>query len=224
MSEQQFSQGAQGATAEQVKAMVEQKVRAAVEEGSRRVRPELAEAQGVWNLYAYGPIQVPAAGGPLLPSRIIKVGETFQIVTVVWFNNLPAGGFANPCAMITNLGCHIILDYCTGDLCKWAQAPAAYRPASVTIPLVPNQCWYVDVQTFTAAAGTEGLYEMNIMGHVTGCAPGAKPPLAGFVTAVRNLDADTFYPPAAPPGVPQPPAGQGAGWQYDTPIRFQIYS
>lgn len=217
MSEQQFSQGAQGATIEQITALVEQRVRAAIEEGSRRVSPEAAEALGVWNLYAYGPIQAPAPGGPLLPHRIIKVGETFYIATVVWFNSLPAGGFANPCSMITNLGCEIVLDYCAGDLCRWAQAPAAYRPASVRIPLVPDQCWYVDVQRFTAAPGTEGLYEMNIMGRVTGCAPGAKPPLAGFVTAVYNLDADTFYPAGGPPGSP-------AGWRYDTPIRFQIYS
>lgn len=218
MSEQQFSQGKQSASAEQATALIEQKVQAAIAQGAQRVQPEIAEPQGWWNLFAYGPYQVIGAGGPLRPHKIIKVGESFFVTTVVWFSATgitPEG--ISPCQMITNLGCEVVIDYCTGDICNWKKAPDQYSPKGIKRPLIPDVCYYVETQKFTADPGTEGLYEMNIIGRVTGCRPGAKPPLAGFVTAVYDFDADVFYP---KPG----PGGKGPGWEYDTPIRFQIYS
>ena len=218
MSEQKFSQGAQGATVEQVNALIEQKVRAAVEEGSRRIAAELAEPAGWWNLYAYGPFQAMGPGGPLRPHKIIKAGETFFVSTVIWFSPIgvtPEG--VSPCQLITNLGCDVIIDYCTGDICNWTKAPDQYSPRGIKMSLRPDQCWYIDTRRFVATAGTESLYEMNIMGRVTGCVPGARPPIAGFVTAVYDFDADVFYPRGGP-------AGQPPRWEYDIPIRFQIYS
>ncbi len=240
--EQTYSRSMAG---QDVQAIVEARVRAAIDEGAKRPRLQIAEPQGWWNIWAMGPVQAPAAGGPLLPHKVIKENETFQVATVVWFSPvIPPGALQSPCNLITNLGCQVLLEYCTNDMCRLARAPQ-FMPTTqpIKINLIPNQCWYVDVQTFTAPVGSAScIYEMNICARCTGCQPGAAPQLAGFATEVYDFDADTFYPappgapafppaippaPAPPPGGPPPggaaPFGTGPVWRSNMPIRFQVY-
>jgi len=200
-------------TAEQVKAIIENRVETALKEGA--ARQEIAEPEGWWNLWALGPIQFPAVGGPLLPHKVIKTGEDFYVATLLWLNpNFILPGGVTACQLISNLACDFVLDYCTGDLCSW-NASQQYSRSGRNVRMVPDRCWYIDVQKFEATV--KGCFQMNICGKITGCEDtGGAPPLAGMVTAVFDFDADLFYPPPGPPGVPR-------RWEYDIPIRFQVY-
>jgi len=218
MTENTFSQGS-GNDAELAAASIESMVQAAIAKGRAKqqseVGVELAEPEGWWNLWAFGPFQITAPGGPLRPNKIVKVGESFYVATVLWLSDvvLTPGG-PTVCDLISNLACDFELEYCTNDLCDFRKAARFSR--SVTHPLVPDQCYYINVQRFTAVAGDEScIYEMNICGRITGCR-GGRPPLAGYASAVYDFDADLFYPAGGPTGRP-------AGWRYDVPIRFMIY-
>ena len=57
MAVMQVSKGP-GATGQDVKALVEARVQAAIDEGSKRVSAEIAEPQDWWNIWAMGPFQV----------------------------------------------------------------------------------------------------------------------------------------------------------------------
>jgi hypothetical protein len=229
MADMTFSQSSD-TTVEDAKAAVDARVKAAIDEGSRRSllpeaerpRAEIAEPQGWWNVWAFGPFQFTVPGGPLLPNKIVKINETFSVAVVVWFSPivLTPGG-PSICNLITNLGCRIQLNYCTADLCR-VTAATQFNRDNILIDLVPGQCFYTDVQTFRAAPGTEScVYEMNICARITGCSPTAAPQLAGFASAVFDFDPDLFYPPRAPFGTPFP--GRPAGWRFGEGIRFMIY-
>lgn len=242
MADMTFSQSS-GTTVETAKAAVEARVKAAIDEGSRRrflpqaererLRPEIAEPEGWWNVWALGPFQVTAPGGPLLPNKIVRINETFSVAVVVWFSDsiLPNG--PSICNLITSLGSGIRLDYCTADLCRVAAATQFSRN-NILINLVPGQCFYTDVQTFTATAGTEScVYEMNICAKILGCPPNyAATQLAGFASAVFDFDPDLFYPPTVPTPTPYPTPtptptplpGRTPGWRFGEGIRFMIYS
>jgi hypothetical protein len=229
MAEMEVSKGT-GTTALDVKAMVEARVKAAIEEGA--TRPEIAEPEGWWNLWALGPFQVTGVGGPLLPHKVIREGETFYVATVIWLSPtfiLPAGPGISVCQFISSLACYFEIDYCTNDMCALQSEPL-FSPQDIKIDTVADQCFYVDVQQFTAEPGTEScIYEMNICARMLGC-EGALVPLAGFVTEVYDFDVDLFYPPVAPPPpapfpspVPSAPPGAAPGWRFNQPLRFQIY-
>ena len=220
MTENTYSQGS-GGEIELVVAAIESKVQAALAEGRAKqqagVGVEIAEPEGWWNLWAYGPFQYTAPGGPLRPHKVVKVGESFYVATVLWLSDTvlsPSG--PKICDLISNLACDFELEYCTNDLCALRRANRFSR--TVREPLRPDQCYYVNVQQFTAVAGDDScIYEMNICGRITGCeGRGGKPPLAGYASAVFDYDADLFYPSYGPSGRP-------AGWRYDVPIRFMIY-
>jgi hypothetical protein len=226
-----------GATIKTVKARVDAKVQSAVDQAMTRVGLEKAEPEGWWNLWAVGPIQEIKAGGPLLPHSVIKIGEKAYVYTVIWLNpTRTLNGGPTVCNMVTNLGCSFRIKYCTGNVCTWT--PAAGLSTDHEVKMEPGKCWYVDVLEFTAK--DEGCYEMHICVNVKGCTEGAAPALAGFATAVADIDADLFYPAwptVPPPEVRQPPGvpphevpgwrdvpyGHSPRWEYDIPIRFMIY-
>lgn len=197
-------------TTDQVKAMVEQRVQAAMNAAASTPQAEIAEPQGWWDLWALGPIQATALGGPLLPHKVIKVGESFYVATVLWINpNFIFPGGVSACQLISNLACDFQLEYCTADMCRVVRS-GQFSRGPVKVSIVPNQCYYIDVQRFEAIAGNEScIYEMNICGRITGCAQGAAPPLAGHATAVFDFDPDLFL-------------GKPPRWR-ETPLRFQVY-
>ena len=86
MTDNTFSQGS-GDQIELVVAAIESKVQAAIAEGRARqqagVGVEITEPEGWWNLWAYGPFQYTAPGGPLQPRKVVKVGESFYVATVL---------------------------------------------------------------------------------------------------------------------------------------------
>jgi hypothetical protein len=218
MADNTYSAGS-GTTIEDVKAAVEARVQSAIDIGKQKQQEglEIAEPEGWWNLWAYGPFQFIAPGGPLRPHKVIKAGESFYVATVLWLSDvvLSPGG-PTVCDLISNLACDFQLEYCTNDLCAFRRATRFSRVARQE--MYPDSCYYVDVQEFYAQPGDEScIYEMNVCARITGCkGERSKPTLAGFATAVYDFDPDLFYPPYGPSGTP-------AGWKYDNPIRFMIY-
>jgi hypothetical protein len=198
MAEQTISQS-DGAA--KVKALVEAQFKSMLEQPKAQV----ATPDMWWQVWALGVILLPQPGNPVTPQKMVKVGDDFFVTTLVWFN---PNGTPSPCNLITNLASSIDIRYATANVQSWALGPAKMNVVH-SIPIVPNQCFYVDALFVPAAVGDEGLYEMSITAHIPGPGPAAKPPLAGFATAVFDFDWDEFF--AAP------------RWEEDIPLRFMIY-
>lgn len=209
--EMDISKGGGEITIEDVRARVEAQVASAVQEAGARFEaeaaPEIAEIQGWWNLWAYGPITT-----GLAPHSVIKAGETAWIVTVLWLNNYYPRD-VSACQLLSNLACEFEVKYCTGDLCTWTPGPAPLHTVH-TVKMVRDRCWYVDLLQFRATADMEGCYETNICARIKGCPEGAVPPFAGFATRIYSLDWDVFYPYGP---------GQGPGYRFGQPFRYMIY-
>lgn len=194
-----------------VKQLAEARVKGAMDKAMATPKPEIFEPGGWGDIWAIGPIQPMLPGGPLQPSKIIKVGEPFYICTIMWLNPwliLPGG--PSVCDLVTNLGCKWVCEYCTGNVCSWKPGPRELNYQCVS-DLVPNQCYSICCEGWWAQPGWEGCYETHICCHITGCTPNAAPPLAGFATTVYDIDADLFS-----------PKPKGPGYS-DAPIRFMIY-
>lgn len=204
---------AQSQTAADIKATVEARVRAALEEAMLRERPEIAEPENWWNVYALGPVQPLAFGSPLPPHQIIKAGETAFVATVMVLNpfQIVAPGLS-AADLLSSFSLPYEVRYQTGNVTSWTlgQADMNVVHAGPTEHLVPGTAFYVDVLQFTGS--TPGLYEMNVSCRLLGATPPFvnAPQFAGFARAVTDLDADLFLAPTP-------------GMQFDVPIRFQVY-
>lgn len=197
-------------SAEDVQAMIEARCQAALEEALAGMTQEIAEPYPWWNLWAIGPIQPIAAGGPLLPHQVIKVGEPAFVATIVALNPAPIlPGPTSPGDVLSNFGLPGEVQYATGNLTTWSLGPASLQHLS-GFNLLPGVYFYVNVFGFVAT--NPGLYEMNITARLLGATPPAisAPQFAGFARAVVDIDPDLFIAPAP-------------GMQFDHSIRFQVY-
>lgn len=207
----------QQADAEYVRAQIEARVRAALEEAMARPSEEIAEPEGWWNLFAIGPIQIPASptppAAPLLPHQVIKVGETAFVAKVMILNPFHIlGGVTNAATVLSNFALPYTVRYQTGNLTSWTlgQPNMNVVHSGAGYNLVPGQFVYVDLLAFTAT--TPGMYEMNVTVEINGATPPYTnaPQFAGFARAVVDIDPELFI-------------GGAPGLQFDQPIRFQIY-
>lgn len=200
---------------EEAKQVFEARIESAVQEAMTIEAPELAEPEGWWNLWAIGPVQPIAPGGPLRPHKIIKVGEPAYIFTFLWLNpRLVLDGGPTVCDLISNLACDFEVKYCTGNKCTWSLGPGELN-VTHKVEMIPDRCFDYDVLAFTAREDwADSCFETHICARITGCEDrGGAPPLAGFVTQVLDLDPELF---AAPVQVP-------SRWEVDTPIQFMVY-
>lgn len=209
MTEKEFSKGQ--VTAEDVKAMVEARVRAAIEKAKAKPKPEVAEPYEWWNLYSYGPLQNFQPNGPLPPNQVIKVGEPAWVTTVLvlnWNPILPPPPGMSPGDLLSNFGLPYQIEYQTANLSAWALGgPNAIHAGN----LVPGTDWYVDVLPFTA--GQAGMFEMNICARILGNPPVANAPrFAGFARWIGDFDPELFWP------------GPTPGWHYELPLKFMVYA
>jgi hypothetical protein len=201
------------ATADDVKAAVESKVKAAIDQYMATPKPEVAEPYLWWDLYALGPIQIFQPDAPLAPHQVIKVGQTAFIVTVLLLNPAPIlppnPQGMSPLAVLSNFGLPYEIRYQTGNLTTWQPMPAPLT-GTATGSLVPMVPWYVDVLQFVAA--TPGLMEMNISAQILGnaAAPTA-PHFAGFARHIYDFDPELFWTAPAP------------GWHFEMPVKFLVY-
>ena len=204
-------------TAMDVKVQIEAVVKSALDEAKMRraARPltEVAEPEGWWNLYAIGPIQPIGIPGPLLPHQVIKVGETAFVATILFLNDfliLTPGTTAAD--VLSNFALPYEVRYQTGNLTSWTlgQADMNVVHSGAGFNLIPQVNVYIDILQFTASV--PGLYEMNVSARLLGAtSPFANAPqFAGYARAVVDIDPDLFISPAP-------------GFQFDLPIRFQVY-
>ena len=204
-------------TAMDVKVQIEAVVKSALDEAKMRraARPltEVAEPEGWWNLYAIGPIQPIGIPGPLLPHQVIKVGETAFVATILFLNDfliLTPGTTAAD--VLSNFALPYEVRYQTGNLTSWTlgQANMNVVHSGAGFNLIPQVNVYIDILQFTASV--PGLYEMNVSARLLGAtSPFANAPqFAGYARAVVDIDPDLFISPAP-------------GFQFDLPIRFQVY-
>ncbi|HMQ35375.1 MAG TPA: hypothetical protein PKD53_31990 [Chloroflexaceae bacterium] len=198
-------------TAEEVQALIQAKANAALEKAMAKAQQEVAEPEGWWNLFAVGPIQPIAFGGPLLPHQVIKMGEPAFVATVLFLNpfHFLAPG-TSAADILANFALPYEVQYATGNLTTWTLGPANLQAVNGGLNLVPGQYVYVNVHGFIASA--PGIYEMNISARILGATPPHvnAPQFAGFARAVVDIDPDLFLSPAP-------------GLQFDQPIRFQVY-
>ncbi len=206
-------------TAEQLKAQIEARLRAAYEKAAAKVQPELAEPKDWWDLYAIGPIQ-PGAGyygvdpPPFEPNRVIRVGEEAYIATILILNpfplSVPPAGLI-PAEVLSNFCLPYTIEYHTCDTTNCVKGPANLNVTHED-HLYPGVFFYVDLLHFVAEK--EGcIFETNICGRILGCEyEGRKcvaPPFAGFVRWVADIDEDLFL---------------GSEYlEFDNPVRFMVY-
>jgi hypothetical protein len=200
-----------------VKAQVEAIVKSALDEArmrrQARTMAEIAEPEGWWDLYAIGPIQFTGIPDPLLPHQVIKVGEKAYVITVLVLNDfLILSPGTTAADVLSNFALPYEVRYQTGNLTTWSlgQTDMNVVHSGAGFNLVPQVNFYVDVLEITASRA--GLCEMNISARILGAtSPFANAPqFAGYARAVLDLDADLFASPTP-------------GFQFDLPIRFQIY-
>jgi hypothetical protein len=213
---------AEAVTAEEVKKWVEAKLQTALEEARERTRPLIAEPLFWWEIYAFviqpGAQLVPPASffdNPLLPHKVIRVGQQAFIVTVVILNpfRLPQDPNIVPCDFLSIFSLPYEIDYHTCNLTECKKGPANQN-ARHSGHLVPGQCFYVDVLEFTAQE--EGcIFETNVCARILGCEHDGNrqqqlaPPFAGFARTTINLDPELFF--------PSPLLG------FDNPLRYMVY-
>ena len=205
----------QNTTADDVKAAVEARVKASLDEAMQQREPvtQATDPEGWWNLYALGPIQPISIGGPLPPHQVIKVGEHAFVATVMFLNPFlilqPGISAAD---VLSGFALPYEVRYQTGNVTTWTlgQTDMNVVNSGPGYNLVPGQNFYVDVLEFVGT--TPGLYEMNVSCRLLGATPpfANSPQFAGFARAVVDFDADLFIAPAP-------------GLQFDVPIRFQVY-
>lgn len=207
-------------TAEDVKAQIEAQLQSSLETALTTPRQEIAEPLFWWEIYAYGPIQpgaqlVPPAtflSSPLLPGKVIRVGEKAFIVTVFVLNPFPLPQDPNiiPCDFLSVWRLPYTVEYHTCNVSNCTRGPADLNVKHEGAHLVPGQCYYVDVLEFTARE--EGcIFETNICVRILDCessVPSASP-FAGFARTTINLDPELFLPSPL--------------LEFDNPLRFMVY-
>jgi hypothetical protein len=177
-----------------------------------------------WNILIAGPFQpAPAPGGPYLPNKIFRPGESAFCIGAVWLNPAPIN-WAPPgvSAALMMSALNLTIRFNAINLNTATPGPAL--PAVVMAPLgaAGPLPW---LKFFTAILGPgvfpvppEGspvLYELNVTADATG--PGSTP-FAGYCTWVFDPDIEPpIFPPFLLPGVPPT-------WQYDIPMRFMTYT
>jgi hypothetical protein len=188
---------------EALRADVEARIGEAIEQAS----VELAEAPppSAWEVFALGPFQDPVFAAP--PGRIIELGETAFLVTIVFLNEF----------MDTNVsafGGSVQLNYYTSNTQTMEPVPAmdfscCFDPNCNTGFVVPGLgTFYVSVREFEPTeAGC--ILETNICARICNCDEEVVPGYAAFVRWIANLDFDLFFPPVF--------------LTFDHPIRYLVY-
>jgi len=165
-----------------------------------------------FDLMALGPFQPIAPGGPLLPNRVIRVGEPAFLVAALWRNPVPLLGGPSAAAVMSPFT--FVVRGQTVNLNTVASGPdlgpasGVFGPGFVNLLVLPIPAVPPPPQ------GEPLLLEIHLSVDVVGPGPGL-PPFAGFATR-------WFQPDLQPPFLGQP--GILPGVLEETPVRFLIYS
>ncbi|GAB4437161.1 MAG: hypothetical protein OHK0015_29620 [Chloroflexi bacterium OHK40] len=189
-------------TAEQVRAAVEARLQAALDEARASGMPQTAGPALWWDMYAYGPFKAPLAPFPA-PHQIVRLGETVYIASILYLNET----YPYPTAadVLATFGMPYSIAWDTNNVTSLTKetnlAGILHRN------FVPGQSWYVDIITLTPEH--EGIHEVNLRGRITGCNGELAPPFAGYATLVFEFDSSLFT--------------LGSHSRYQGPVRFDVY-
>jgi hypothetical protein len=188
-----------------LKANVEARIKSMMDQADL----ELGEAPppSVWEVYALGPFQTYSfPAGPLPPGRIIELGETAYLITVVFLNTFMD-------TELTDFGAKVQLNYFTSNMQAMQPVSAmdyscCLDPGEVTGIVTNIGTFYVTVWEFepTEAAC---ILETNICARICNCENEVVRARAAFVRWIANLDFDLFFPPVF--------------YQFDHPVRYLVY-
>ena len=183
---------------------------AAYDKYQGQAKAEMAAPHRWWDIYLRGPFQPgattmpprPIGSGPLLPHRVIRVGETFYFTVVLYLNpDYPSG--LSACNLLTSMGCPYEINFFSGSLQSWGPAP--YND-TLTGSFTPNGCWFYRSVGFRAQR--PDLVEMNVNARIMNCGGAPLPHFGGFATAVELFDSSMF--------------GPGPGFSFNIGARFMI--
>ena len=160
-----------------------------------------------WEIYAMGPEQNYnfTSGSPQPPGRIVFLGETAYVTTVLWLN-------PNMAAHLAGMGACVNLSYHTANTQTMTPVPAMDYTCSIdaATPTYADPdygSFYITVWEFTPTE-TGCLFETNICGTVCNCKGNVAPGYAGFVRWVYDFDYDVFF---------------GSQWsEFNNPIRYLV--
>ena len=202
-------------TAEDVKAKAEAELQAALDAARAMPRDQLAEPLYWWEIYALGPVQF----GPLVPpgtfldrdlqpGRIIRLGESAFLVSVLLLNPfpLPQDPGIIPCDFLTPFQLPYRIEYHTINVDNLTSLGTVVHEGY----LYPGQCYYVDVLEITPS-DPGCIFETNICARILDChksTPSASP-FAGFARSIINLDPELFLPTTF--------------LEFDNPVRYMVY-
>jgi hypothetical protein len=182
-----------------------------------------------WNLLLYGPFQaLNGPGGPFLPHKVIKAGESAFLIAAVW-RNPACMNWACPAPSAATLMSPYELTVRL-ELFNFTNVTNLPAPSDVFAPLGPGNLNFTVFTLGPFPAPPQGqpqLVEAFLTADVTGPGPvGAALPFAGYTTWIFDPDTEPaiFPPPLPPTGVPPffgfvPPL-----WQLDIPARFLVYA
>jgi hypothetical protein len=192
-------------SAEDIKAEIEARIQAKLDEALARGRPERAELENWWDIFAIGPIQ-PTLAPPVQPGCVVKAGEPAYVVSVILLNPfLALPGPTDAATLLSSFGLPYEIQYQTSNLT--AMIPGGTSVTSSN--LVPGQFFYVDVALLPTA--TPGMYETNILARIEGAGvPASAPQFGGFATAILDLDNAGLF-------------GPGPGVNFNQPVRYMVY-
>jgi hypothetical protein len=198
-------------TGESLKSQILLQVQTAYAEYQAKPKIEAAGPENWWDLYLIGPYQpgamavppAPIGVGPQLPHRIIRTGETFWFITVLFLNpSYPAG--ISACNLLSSMACPYQINYYSGSLQNWAPAPYNTVVNGTFSPTAG--CFYVDWVGFQAQR--PDLIEMNVTAKIMNCNNVPLPDFGGFATAVYQFSSGIF--------------GPGEGFSFNVGSRFLI--
>jgi hypothetical protein len=191
-------------TAEDIKAEIEARVQAQLDEAlARPPTAEVAELLNWWDIFAIGPIQ-PILNPPVLPHQVVKAGEPAFAASVIILNpflGLPGG--LNAAQVLSQLQLPYEVLFQTSDLTNMVPAASTLIPGS----LINNVFVYVDVAPLPTAA--PGMYETNILARFLSAGGAPTPQFAGFASAVLDIDAKLI--------------GPGPVVNFQQPVRYMVY-
>lgn len=159
-----------------------------------------------WEVYALGPDQGGFMSPPgKSPGRVIFLGDTAYIITVLWLN-------PNMAAHLAGMGACVNLSYHTANTQTMMPVSALDHSCSID-PAKPDYAdpdygsFYIAVWEFTPEE-TGCLFETNICATVCNCRGQVAPGYAGFVRWVVDFDYDEFF------------GSQGV--EFNNPIRYLV--
>lgn len=180
-------------------------VEAAIQASFEQATTELAEAPAPseWEVFAVGPWQDPG----LAPGRIIELGETAYVATIVFLNTFMDTN-------ITDFSGKVQLNYFTSNHQSMQPVGAmdyscCFDPGDYPGLVIPGLgTFYVKVWEFVPTEAACVL-ETNICARICNCDDEVVRGRAAFVRWIANLDYDSFFPPVV--------------FQFDHPIRYLVY-